>query len=70
MTMNKFNKKAVLTIHTADIRRRVVVRERKTLIFGIRQKELKINVIDFFDTNKNMNRFQEVPFLDDKTAAS
>ena len=68
--MNKFNKKAVLTIHTADICRRVVVRWLKTLILGIRQNELKINVIVFFDTNKNMNRFQEVPFLDDNTAAS
>ena len=68
--MNKFNKKAILSMRTVDICRWVGVRCQKTLIFGIRQKELKINVIDFFDTNKNMNRFQEVPFLDDKTAAS
>ena len=68
--LNKFNKMPVLTTHTADICRRVVVRWLKTLIFGIRQNELKINVIVFFDTNKNMNQFQEPPFLEAKTYVS
>ena len=32
---NKFDKKAILSIHTADICRRIVVRLRKTLVFCI-----------------------------------
>ena len=60
----------VLTAHTANICQRVVVRWLKTLIFGIRQNELKINVIVFFDTNKNMNPFQEPTFLEAKTYVS
>ena len=70
MDANKLNKKAVLTARKADICRRVVVRWLKTLIFGIRQNELKINVIVFFDTNKNMNQFQEPSFLEAKTYVS
>ena len=60
----------VLTTHTADICRRVVVRWLKTLILGIRQNELKINVIVFFDTNKNMNQFQKPSLSHAKISAS
>ena len=68
--LNKFNKKAILSMRTVDICRWVGVRCQKTLIFGIRQNELKINVIVFFDTNKNMNQFQEPLFLEAKTYVS
>ena len=33
--MNKINKKAVLIANTANIRKRVVIRWQKTLVFGI-----------------------------------
>ena len=68
--MNKFNKKAILSMRTVDICRWVGVRCRKTLIFGITFKILIISLIDCFDTNKNKNQFQEPPFLKAKSAAS
>lgn len=68
--MNKFNKKAILTAHTADICRRVVFRCRKTLVFGIIYNTLVINLIDFFDGDKHTNQFQELPFLEAKTTVS
>jgi len=68
--MNKFNKKTVLTAHTADICRRIVFRWQKTLIFGITCKALGISEIKAFDADKNTNQFQEPPFLEAKTAAS
>ena len=67
---NKFNKKAVLSIHTADICRRVVLRWRKTLVFSIKHKTLTISVIDFFNESKNTNQFQEAPILGSKPTVS
>ena len=68
--MNKFNKKAILSMRTVDICRWVGVRCQKTLIFGITFKILIISLIDCFDANKNKNQFQEPPFLESKSAAS
>ena len=67
---NKINKKAILSIHTADICRQVVVCSRKTLIFGITQKALKIRVICFFDADKNQKQFQEPPVLESNSYVS
>ena len=68
--MNKINKKAVLTANTADICQHVVLRWRKTLVFGITWKMLIISMIDCFDVYENVNRFQEPMFLEPKTAVS
>ena len=70
MSMNKFNKKAILSIHTADICRHIVVRWRKTLVFDITYKALIISVINRFYVYKNKNQFQEALFLGSKTAVS
>ena len=67
---NKFNKKAVLTTHTVDIYRHVILRCRKTLISGITSKTLLISEIKDFDADKNTNQFQEPPFLGSETAVS
>ena len=67
---NKFNKKAVLSIHTADICRHVVVRWRKTLFWGVTYKTLVISEINDFDADKNKNQFQEPPFLEANTYVS
>ena len=61
--MNKINKKAVLSMHTADICRRVVVCLQKMLIFAITRKMLIISAIALFNADKNKNQFQEPPFL-------
>gem|GEM_PF-1565368 len=70
MSVNKVNKKAVLTTHTADICRQAAFRWRKTLIFDITHKKLVIREIKCFDVDNKMNLFQEPPFLEVKTAAS
>ena len=62
--MNKVNKKAVLSIHTADICQRVIIQLRKTLFWSITRKALIINRINGFDACKNTNQFQEPPFLE------
>ena len=49
---NKFNKKAVLSMHTADICRRVVVWLRKMRIFSIACKILIIKAVGVFDADK------------------
>ena len=67
---NKFNKMAVLTMHTANICRHIVFRWQKTLIFGITWKILIIRAINNFNADKNRCQFQEPPFLESKTAAS
>ena len=68
--MNNINKKAILSIHTSDICRHIIVRWRKTLIFCIKQKALIIRVINVFIADKNTNQFQEPPLLESKTTAS
>ena len=68
--MNKFNKRAVLTRHTADICRRVARWWQKTLFWSITHKILVISVINEFNTYKNTNQLQELSFLDAKTYVS
>ena len=70
MSMNKFNKKAILSIHTADICRHIVVRWRKTLVFDITYKALIISVINRFYVYKNKNQFQEPPVLESNSYVS
>ena len=67
---NKFNKKTILSMHTADICRHVVVRWRKTLFWGVTYKMLVISEINSFDDDKNKNQFQEPPFLEANTYVS
>ena len=68
--MNKINKKAVLIANTANIRKRVVIRWQKTLVFGITWKMLIISMIDCFNVYENANQFQEPMFLEPKTVVS
>ena len=56
--MNKFNKTAVLTTNTADIRQHIILHWQKTLVFGITRKALIISVIYVFNAGKNKNKFQ------------
>jgi len=68
--MNKFNKKAVISMHAANICQLIAFRLQKTLIFAITYNMLTINVIDLFNEYKKTNQFQEVPFLTSKTGVS
>ena len=67
---NKLNKKAILTARTADICRCVVVRCRKTLVFGITHKVLIISIITLFNADKIKKQFQEPPFLESNSYVS
>ena len=67
--MNKLNKKAILSMRTADICYHLVLCWRKTPVFGITWKTLIISVIVVFNVNKNKNHFQEAAFLEAKSAA-
>ena len=67
--MNKLNKKAILSMRTADICYHLVLCWRKTPVFGITWKTLIISMIVVFNVNKNKNHFQEAAFLEAKSAA-
>ena len=68
--VKKVNKKAILTMNTANIRRRIVFDCRKTSIFGITHKVLIISTINLFTKDKHTNHFQEPAVLETNIGVS